>query len=98
MLEEFTADTFENLIGQSFHLRHEDWPDTAAKLVQVRQLSDQNGSSGRAPFSLLFACDGHTEPVQAIFRLEHEKIGGLDLFLVPVGQDERGLLLEAIFT
>jgi len=98
MLEKFTAETFEALSGQTFQLRHEDLPDTGAKLVQVRQLSDQNGPSGRAPFSLLFVCDGKTEPVQGMFRLEHEKIGGLEVFLVPVGQDERGLLLEAVFT
>jgi len=98
MLEKLSADNFEDLTGQAFHFTHEHLPDTEARLVQVQPLSDQPGPAGRTPFSLLFACDQHAEPVQSVFHLEHEALGGLDVFLVPVGRDERGLLLEAVFT
>jgi hypothetical protein len=36
--------------------------------------------------------------VQRIYPLDHETLGSLELFLVPIGPDERGLLYEAIFT
>lgn len=98
MLEKLTVNNFEDLTEQAFQFRHENLPDFEATLIEVRQLSDQTGSAGRTPFSLLFACPGDTEPVQSTFRLEHEKTGELDVFLVPVGQDERGLLYEAVFT
>jgi hypothetical protein len=32
-----------------------------------------------------------------MFRLEHDKIGAIDLFLVPVRKDEQGLYYEAVF-
>lgn len=100
MLEKLTASTFEPLSGQAFKLQHEAIPDSAeAKLVEVRQASgDQAGPSGRPSFTLLFACPEVDQPFQAMFKLNHETTGDLDLFLVPVGQDDRGLLMEAVFT
>jgi len=98
MLEKLSRNDFEDLTGQAFQVRHEHMPGAEARLVQVQPLSDQPGPAGRTPFSLLFACDDDAEPVQAMFHLEHERLGGLDVFLVPVGRDERGLLLEAVFT
>ncbi|MEX2499555.1 MAG: hypothetical protein WD397_11865 [Wenzhouxiangellaceae bacterium] len=98
MLEKLTANIFEDLTEQVFQLRHENLPDIEARLIEVRQLSDQTGPAGRTPFSLLFACPGDTEPVQSTFRLEHEKTGELEVFLVPVGKEDQGLLYEAVFT
>ncbi|MGB0514265.1 MAG: DUF6916 family protein [Wenzhouxiangellaceae bacterium] len=100
MLEKLNASTFEPLSGQAFRMRHEAIPDGAeAKLVEVRQGSeDPSSPSGRPAFSLLFACPNTDQPFQAMFKLDHETTGELDLFLVPVGQDERGLLMEAVFT
>lgn len=98
MLEKLSATNFEALIEQDFKLRNEQFSDSKAKLIQVEKLSDQSGPAGRTPFSLLFACSESAEAAQGIFELEHEKLGSLEVFLVPVGRDERGLLLEAVFT
>ncbi|HET6509762.1 MAG TPA: hypothetical protein VFG42_23415 [Baekduia sp.] len=51
----------------------------------------------RTPFSLLFR--GPVEPVlaQRIQRLEHDALGPLELFLVPVGRDAAGTRYEAVF-
>lgn len=98
MIEKLTASDFKELTEQAFKLRHGECPDAEAKLIEVEKLSGQSGPSGRTPFSLLFACDESTEAVQSVFDLEHEKLGSLEVFLVPVGKDERGLLLEAVFS
>jgi|SRR6056297_2246286 len=98
MTKELTATDFEALTGQDFRLRQEQMPESAAKLIEVEKLGGPAGPSGRAPFSLLFACDPDAEPVQAVFDIEHEKLGTQSVFLVPVGKDDRGLLLEAVFT
>lgn len=98
MLEKLTAENFENLTEQAFQFRHENLPDFEARLIEVRQLSDKTGPAGRTPFSLLFACAGDPEPMQSTFRLQHEKTGELEVFLVPVGKEEQGLLYEAVFT
>lgn len=97
MPEQITADDFRELTDQGFRLRHEQLPEAAATLLEVEDLPEGPGRSGRAPFSLLFAVDGEAEPVQALFELEHEALGRLQVFLVPIGRDERGLLFEAVF-
>lgn len=98
MTEELTAAEFEALTDQDFRLRREEMPEATAKLIEVKKLGTPTGPSGRAAFSLLFACDPDMEPVQAVFDIEHEKLGTQSVFLVPVGKDDRGLLLEAVFT
>ncbi|MEM7054295.1 MAG: hypothetical protein AAF446_07065 [Pseudomonadota bacterium] len=99
MLEKLSASTFEPLTEQAFKLEHETWPDDVeARLIEVHPMSESAAeSSGRASFSLLFACPNLDETLQAVFRLKHDITGELDVFLVPVGRDERGLLLEAVF-
>lgn len=49
-------------------------------------------------FSLLFV--GPPRPVlpQATYRLENDEMGGMDIFLVPVGPQDGGMGYEAVFT
>lgn len=35
---------------------------------------------------------------QGIHRVEHEQLGSLEIFLVPLGPDQQGMRYEAIFT
>lgn len=99
MLEKLNAGTFEPLSGQVFKMQHQELPNgVEARLVEVRRVTAAaSGPAGRTAFSLLFTCPDLDPPFQAIFKLDHESTGELDLFLVPVGQDERGLLMEAVF-
>jgi hypothetical protein len=48
-------------------------------------------------FSLTFI--GPSEPLlqQGTYALQHEAMGTLNLFLVPIGNDERGIKYEAVF-
>ena len=48
-------------------------------------------------FSLLFRGPGAPLLPQNIYRLKHPVLGELDLFLVPVGQDEKGTSYQAVF-
>jgi len=48
-------------------------------------------------FSLLFRAPLETPPFQNMFHLEHEKMGAMDLFLVPVRQKDDCLVFEAVF-
>ena len=34
---------------------------------------------------------------QGTYKVEHEKLGTLEIFLVPIGPDKEGLCYEAIF-
>lgn len=78
----------------------------AFELTEVNSLGHGPGSGTgpgevalRAePFSLVFR--GPRQPIlpQAIYPLDHPVLGRLEIFLVPIGYDDRGLRYEAVFT
>ena len=51
----------------------------------------------RSPFSLLFKGAAGKPLPQQMYRIEHAKLGAMDLFIVPVQADESGCYYEAIF-
>lgn len=51
----------------------------------------------RDPFSLEFLGDGTMLLPQQTYRLEHDTMGGLDVFLVPLGPAEDRMRYEAVF-
>lgn len=92
-LEDVTLNTFAPLVDQRFAVFNS---EHELKLVSAEP--SKHGRPGqRAPFSLVFR--GPREPVfaQQQFALEHESLGRLDIFLVPVGQADDGVLYEAVF-
>ena len=92
MLESLTVDDFLPLRGDRFRIAPEKAPAFDVELVEVTEIPREPG--GRAPFSLVFR-GGPDPPVeQRIYRVEHEKLGELDIFLVPIAVDR----YEAIFT
>ena len=71
------------------------------ELISVTGLGESTGAKPpdrRQPFSIVFRGPGDVLLPQRIYMIEHEEIGAFDLFLVPIGPDERGLRYEAIFT
>ena len=89
-LEALTAADFRDVLGTRFLLTASppdgDTPVTfQAELVNVTEHPNGNPDVSRAPFSLLF--HGPLQPVlpQGIYRLEQERFGAVELFIVPVG-------------
>ena len=59
-----------------------------AELAEVTEHGAAASGRFRAPFSVTF--HGPLQPVlpQGSYRVQHEKLGALELFIVPVGPDE----------
>ncbi|WP_133296142.1 DUF6916 family protein [Zooshikella ganghwensis] len=79
--------------------------DVFIELIEVKQLYRAIKKGGRDQFSLLFKARDEILLPQKTYHLEHEKMGRLDIFLVPIGhecpEDQGGqafYLYEAIFT
>lgn len=91
-----TLARFQPLIGSHFTLQTDGSAPATARLVEARA-SGRAPPQGQPPFSLLF--EAATEPAlpQRIYRLTHEQLGALDLFLVPVARTATGLHYEAVF-
>ncbi len=97
MLKSVTIETFAPLIGERFRLSAGDGQATDVKLIEATPLG-ASARGGRQPFSIVFL--GPAAPVwtQRIYRVEHEALDPLDLFLVPVGPRDGGMQYQAIFT
>ena len=101
MLESFTIHTLSGHVGGKFRI----YPDGSDPLeVELISATGLGGSAGaeppvrRQPFSIVFRGPGDVLLPQRIYRMEHAEIGSFELFLVPIGPDEKGLRYEAVFT
>ena len=100
VLDALTVDAFAPLVGERFVL-HDDAGQLELELIEARTIdpdaSPQEAGSVRTPFAIVFR--GPPEPVlsQGIRRLQHEALGVLEIFIVPVGRDASGVRYEAIF-
>lgn len=98
MLESLTHESFRPHVGSAFRVEYAPGTSATLTLAEVTVLGGGGAAARRQPFSLLFR--GPRAPVlpQRIYRLEHEGMGALELFIVPIGPDAEGLRYEAIFT
>jgi hypothetical protein len=101
MDENLTAETFTPRVGETFRIT---FPDGVLELtlVEVTPAAEEPARAAldaglRAPFSIVFR--GPSEPIlpQQMYPLEHEELGELEIFIVPIGRDEQGVQYEAVF-
>lgn len=52
---------------------------------------------GMERFSIYFRGPEKIMLLQGTYRITHEHLGDFDLFLVPIGREERGFRYEAVF-
>jgi hypothetical protein len=97
MLETLTAADFEAQLQTSFWCTLAD-QEYELILANVERLpSYGNRPASNQSFSLLFYLpSGHYLP-QQIYELRHASMAQLSIFMVPVGRDQHGLHLQAIF-
>ncbi len=103
VLEDFTAETFTDRIGDRFRLSADEATALDVELIEAAPSVSTSGSTletpgKRTPFSLVFR--GPPDPVlpQRIYRFEHHDLGAFEIFVVPVGRDADGVRYEAVFT
>lgn len=83
--------TFAPLVGSTFQ-----FDGAQAFSAELLELTDASAQPGWEQFSLVFAAPDDAPAAQGTYHLEHESIGVLDLFLVPVAHEEGRLLYEAV--
>lgn len=99
MLERLTASDFVPLIGAEFRLSVPGEADSQPiRLQSAAVLGDARQPGMREPFALHFLGAGTAALPQAIYRLESETLGPIEIFLVPIGRDANGVTYEAIFS
>ena len=91
-LATLTAADFAPLRGDRFRITPGDRSPFDAELVGVTEIPREPG--GRAPFSLVFHGGPNPPLSQRICRVEHDRLGAIEIFLVPIAADR----YEAVFT
>jgi hypothetical protein len=96
MTELPTRAAFEQCRSAKFRVDTGSGATAEFELVEVRVLRPNSSANGR-PFALLF--HGPTSPVlaQKLYPMEHDRLGSLTIFVVPVGQDATAVRYEAVF-
>jgi hypothetical protein len=96
MLQDLSHSSFEEQLNTSFRVHFGGEAPLEAVLYEVR-LHEPHGGPRKQPYSIYFR--GPRQPVlpQAIYRMEHDRMEAMDLFLVPIGPDEKGMRYEAVF-
>lgn len=89
-----TRDEFAEHLNTKFRVETgaEQW--TEMELTEVTELTQK---SRQESFSVIFCAPENTPPTQRLYQVRHDALGALDIFLVPVSLDKRGLRLEALF-
>jgi hypothetical protein len=90
---------FAGWLGTQFRLAGDARGEADLELVEVEPLPPQRGAPRPEPFSLIFRGTPELPLDQRIHTLEHDQLGRLGLFLVPIGpgSDGRGPYYQAIF-
>ena len=99
MLEQLTVDVFDPLVGTSFWVEFPNGAKVELRLERVgRVMESELARLSRQAFSLYFAGPKSYMLKQNTYRVTHESIEPMEIFVVPVGQTAESYEYEAVFT
>jgi len=94
MPEKLSKTFFSESMNTPFRL-HTDAGETFD--LELIELKDGYATPGQEQFSIKFRGPGHFILPQKTYRMEHDRIGPFDLFIVPIGRGENESYYEAVF-
>ncbi|HEX8179658.1 MAG TPA: hypothetical protein VF525_08975 [Pyrinomonadaceae bacterium] len=98
MSVELTQENFARHLHTKFRVRVNAPRPVELELVEVRGwMSLAWEQTSMEQFSIFFAGPPDLLLPQHLYTLEHEQMGTLDIFIVPVGRDASGVRYEAVF-
>lgn len=93
-LEHLTIDTFRPRLRENFRLVA---PAATLDLV-LAEVEDAGEGYNRRAFSLIFTAPSQPVMPQAVYRLDNPALGGVEMFLVPLGPEKGVFRYQAVFT
>lgn len=94
MLDTLNLSSFSEHLNTKFSIR----PDESTVIETELIVAEDLGSTPRQErFSLIFRGPLQHILPQRVYRIEHDAMGSLELFLVPIGAEEDGIRYEAVF-
>lgn len=96
MLQDLTPSLFSEHLGSTFRIQLGGGQSLDAELFEVL-LHEAHGGPRKQPFSIHLRGPKGAALPQAIYRMEHDKLEPMEIFLVTIGPDEKGMRYEAVF-
>jgi hypothetical protein len=99
---ELKSETFAGHVGETFEVTPQvaerfELVLTSCEETPYGSAEDWQDAIQRVPFSLFFHdADGSRFLPQQIVSFRHPELGEFELFIVPLGPDERGMRYEAV--
>jgi hypothetical protein len=93
-IESLSPESFAENLNTKFRVAVESREPVEFELIEVTPGVPLEGTER---FSLVFRVGLDYQLPQGIYRLEHERLGALDIFLVPIAREADGLRYEAVF-
>jgi hypothetical protein len=98
MPSNLTAEAFAENLNTKFRVRAESPRPVELELTEVKvYTAAEHEHGGMERFSLFLLGPGDLYLPQHTYVFEHSSMGEIELFVVPVGRNERGFLYEVVF-
>jgi hypothetical protein len=95
---DYTAENFSQHLNTKFSFNVDSSEPVELELAQVVvRPSDPTEQAGMERFSTFFRGPSNAFLPQATYDVSHPDMGQMTIFLVAIGQDERGYQYEAVF-
>jgi hypothetical protein len=94
-LEHLTRESLSEQLNTKFRISVEAGQAFELELVEVQTHGDVPGQAER--FSAFFRGPLEHFFPQSIYRMEHEQLGSMEIFIVPTRKDGEGIYYEAVF-
>jgi Domain of unknown function (DUF6916) len=92
------ADSFSLHLNTKFSLKLDSPQAVALELVEVAvRRNEPNEQAGMERFSIFFYGPSSFFLPQRTYELVHSEMGEMEIFIVPIDQDQRGFKYEAVF-
>lgn len=94
MLSDFLSkEVLKELMNDDFRIHFTAFCSMKARLLDIKVLRE---APFEETFVVIFLAPPDAPFSQYLYELEHQKLGSFEMFLAPVGKDERGVLFEGI--
>lgn len=94
MDEKLTKEAFSENLNTRFRLP---LGDSNAAELELIEVVENVATPAQEQFSVFFRGPLEYFFPQHTYHLEHEKLGEMDIFIVPIGKEEHGFRYEAVF-
>jgi uncharacterized protein DUF6916 len=93
-----TYESFGPHVNSSFSLRLGETTVDLTLTEATRQVVRPYPGMMREPFSLIFRSSSQVVLPQRMYPIKHAAMGKLDIFIVPIARDARGVVYQAVFS